>query len=257
MKTLIPFLYILISFSCGPAQSDTANGIVPKNETANATVPQKEGVDIFLDTVSSISKRSTELTIKEVEGLLHEKYFKGIEFSVISEKGVTGKLNMYTVKLIGELPTALHRIYTFLDVKEKHLQFLLPIEFNQLYEIENRIMIGGIYTSREYEFYSIYELDSNILKRIFDTNKPEGQRIVTGYFKDEECVDYKPDRLLFQYNKQTNDLLFTGNAKRYCQPDRDRAKDDKVIEPIRLKLVFHYKKGTWELDKKKSHYFTW
>jgi hypothetical protein len=118
-------------------------------------------------------------------------------------------------------------------------------------------MIGGIYASREYEYYSIYELDTNNLKRIFDTNKPDGQRIVTGYFKDDECIDYTPDRLHFQYNKQTNDILFTGNATRYCQEGRDRAKYDKIIECIPVKLLFHYNKATWVLDEKSSHYFTW
>jgi hypothetical protein len=248
MKTLIPFLSILFLFSCGPSQPDTANAPAPIKDTV---------VDIFLDTVRSFSKRSTELTIREVEELLHEKYFRGIELSVTPEKSVTGKLNIYTVKLTGSLPTALHTVYTFVDVREKHLQFLLPIEFNQLYEIENRIMIGGIYASREYEYYSIYELDSNRLKLIFNTNNPGGQRIIIGYFADDECIDYTPNRLQFQYNKQTNEILFTGNAARYCEEGRDRAKDDKIVERITVKLVFHYKKGTWELDKKKSHYFPW
>jgi hypothetical protein len=247
MKKLIPFLYILFSFGCGHSQSGTTNVLVPV----------KDSVGIFLDTVNSISKRSTELTIKEIEDLLHEKYFKGIKLNVIPENSVTGKLNIYSVKLTGGLPTALHTIYTFLDVKEKHLQFLLPVEFNQLYEIEDRIMIGGIYTSREYEYYSIYELDSDMLKRIFDTNNEGEQRMVIGYYKDEECIDYTPNRLRFQYDEQTHDILFAGNASRYCEEGRDRFKDDKVIERIRVKFVFHYKKGRWHLDKSKSRYFTW
>lgn len=248
MKILIPFLCILFLFSCGSSQPDTAKAPAPVKDTV---------VDIFLDTVSSFSKRNTELTIGEVEDLLHEKYFRGIELNVTPQKSIKGKLNLYVVKLMGELPTALHTVYTFVDVSEKHLQFLLPIEFNQLYEIENHIMIGGIYTSREYEFYSIYELDNNMLKRIFDTNNPGGQRIIIGYFKDDECIDYDPDRLRFKYNEQTNDMIFTGNAKRYCEKGRDRFKNDKILERITVKLVFHYKKGTWELDKKKSNYFTW
>lgn len=185
------------------------------------------------------------------------EYFSGIELKVVPQKSVPGKLNIYAVTLMGELPTALHREYTFLDVMDKHLQFLLPVEFNQLYEIENRIMIGGIYASREYEYYSIYELDSYGLNRIFSTNSPDGQRIVIGYFKDDECIDYDPHRLHFQYNEQTNDILFTGNAGRYCKEGYDRDINNKIIERKRLKLVFHYKKGTWELDKSKSRYFSW
>jgi hypothetical protein len=246
MRSLIPFLYILFVFSCGPSQSDTVK----------ATTPVKDTVDIFLDTVRSIAKHSKELTIKEVEDLLHE-YFGRIELTVIPQKGLTEKLNIYAVTLMGELPSALHKEYTFIDVIDKHLQFLLPVEFNQLYEIEDRIMIGGIYASREYEYYSIYELGRYSLNRVFDTNKAGGERIVIGYFKDDECIDYDPDRLLFRYNEQTNDILFTGNAGRYCMEGRDRVKNDKIIERISLKLIFHYKKGMWELDKKRSHYFSW
>ncbi|OQP45306.1 hypothetical protein [Niastella populi] len=257
MSKLIPFLCILFLFSCGHSQSDTANAPPLQKDTVSAAVPQKDtAVNIFLDTVNAISNRTAELTNKEVEDLLHAKYFTAAEFKVTPRQNVTGKLKIYSVQVTGDLPTAQPTEYTFIDVRETHLQFLLPIEFNQLYEIEGRIMIGGIYTSREYEYYSVYELGS-YMNVIFTTNIPGRERIVTGYFKDDECIDYIPDRLRFQFNRQTNDILFTGNARRYCQEGRDRAKNDKVIESITLKLVFHYKNSTWELDKKKSHYFAW
>jgi len=225
----------------------------------NAMGPVKDtSVNIYLDTVRSIGNRSAGLTIKDVEKLIHEKYFGGsYELSVTPKKSIKGKLNIYVITLTGELPSALHTVYTFLDVPEKHLQFLLPVEFNQLYQIEKRIMIGGIYTSREYEYYSIYELDNDLLKLLFTTNNPDRERIVTGYFKDNECIDYTPDRLHFQYNEQTKDILFTGNAAKYCEPQRDRLKDDTVVKRKKVNFVFHYNKTTWELDKKKSDYFTW
>lgn len=257
MKKLIPVLCILFSFSCGHSQSDTANASPLQKDTAHAAVPQKDTVDIFLNTVNSLAKRSAVLTVKEVEGLLHEKYFTAAEFRVTPRQSVTGKLNIYSVQLTGDIPTALHPVYTFIDISDKHLQFLLPIEFNQLYQINDRIMIGGIYALREQEYYSVYAPDSTVLKRIFDTGNTGGERIMTGYFTDDECIDYTPDRLHFQYNKQTNDILFTGNAKKYCRPGRDRAKGNKAIESMQLKLVFHYNNATWELDKKQSHYLTW
>ena len=256
MKTLLPFLSVLFLFSCGQPQSDTSKSPAAVNDTAKASAPVNDLAGIFLDTVHSISKRSTEITFKEVEEQLHE-YFSGIEMKVIPQRSVTEKLNIYGVTFIGELPGSLHTAYTFLDVKDKHLQFLLPVEFNQVYELENRIMIGGIFSSREYEYYSIYELDSVVLKRIFDTSRQGEQRMVIGYFKDDACIDYMPDRLLYEYNEQTHEILFTGDAAMYCDAGKDRVKNDTIKEFKRVKLLFHCKKGKWELDKSKSRYFTW
>lgn len=58
-------------------------------------------------------------------------------------------------------------------------------------------MFGGIYNYREYDYYVIYKIENKKISSELDTRNINGKTIVIGYYKDDECIDYLPDRFPF------------------------------------------------------------
>ena len=247
MRILNLFLIVLHFFSCGNSQ--------PKR--AEVRFSNIDTVNIYNEMVYPIDNEKKDLDLKNIEGILSKKYFTKTQFSVELKEVPANNLNVYLVKLAGNLPTSLNDTYTFIDFKDLQLQFLLPIEYNQFYKIANQIMIGGFYSYREFDHYFIYELNVNHLKLILDTRNIGEGNIRIGYYSDEECVDYIPDRLNFEYNKELQEIHFKGKAKVYCGDKKDRTENDKVINEAALNLILRYHQERWIFDKEKSNYYFW
>lgn len=247
MRNLTFLLYLLFFYSCGNSQSETAQVGLSNIDTIN----------IYNEVVYSIDNKKNDLDLKTIEGILSRKYFTKTQFSVELKEVPANNISVYLVKLSGSLSTSLNDTYTFIDFRDQQLQFLLPMAYNQFYKIDNQIMIGGVYSYREFDYYFIYKLNTNFLKLVLDTRSIGGERMRIGYYTDEECVDYIPDRLNFEYNKELQEIHFKGKAKVYCGDGKDRTENDRVINEAALNLILRYHRGKWIFDKEKSNYFFW
>lgn len=241
MRNITSFLCILFIFSC-------------ENSPPKMTQVVLSNTNILNEVVYPIDNRTNDLDVEGVEDILSKKYFTKVRFSVELQNAPSKNISVFLVKLTGSCPTSLNDTYTFIDFRDQHLQFLLPIEYNQFYKIDNQMMVGGFYSNREFDYYFIYELNTNFLKLILDTRNIGGEKIRIGYYTDEECVDYIPDRLNFQYNMELQETHFSGLANVYCSDGKDRTVGDKVVKKTDLHVILRYHQGMWTFDKVKSNY---
>ena len=109
-------------------------------------------------------------------------------------------------------------------------------------------MIGGFKENRENEYYRIYEFDMDRLRLVLDTQYDFYPNVLkVGSFRDDECVDYVPDRLKFSHNDDR--IFFTGICKCYCDSGVDRVMTSS--NPIRIDTVnlgFEYQNDKWRLS---------
>ncbi|WP_207514192.1 hypothetical protein [Longitalea luteola] len=247
MRTLTLFLFVLFFYSCRNSQPEKAQVGLSTIDTIN----------IYNEVVYSIDNKKDDLDLKSIEEILRKKYFTRTQFSVELKEVPAHNISVYLVKLTDSPPTVLNDTYSFIDFRDQRMQFLLPIKYNQFYGIDNQIMIGGVYSYREFDYYHIYKLDTNFLKLVLDTRSIGGEKICIGYYIDEECVDYIPDSLHFHYNKELDEIHFKGVAKVYCRDGMDRSGNAKVINEAALNVILRYRAGKWIFDKGRSSYFFW
>jgi hypothetical protein len=125
-------------------------------------------------------------------------------------------VSIFKISVKGELATSVHRDYTFITMGNKN-SFLLPIEFIQFSDIDDKMMLGGIYNYREFDYYFIYDIIGEKLTRTFDSRKVKtGVKI--GYYRDDECVEYYPKRLLFN-NEKRHLFFFVELSKTFAEKD--------------------------------------
>lgn len=153
-------------------------------------------------------------------------------------------ISVYSIKLYENIPNNLKRDYIVIDILEESIQYLIPIEINQVFKIDNQIMLGGFYNIREYDYYHIYKLENESIDIVLDTYNISDNSIAVGYYKDDECQDYIPDRLNFHYNNHYRKIYFEGKILDYCEDGTDR-NDDNIRNIKNIYLSFIYKNRQW------------
>lgn len=158
-------------------------------------------------------------------------------------------ISVYSIKLYENIPNNLKRDYIVIDILEESIQYLIPIEINQVFKIDNQIMLGGFYNIREYDYYHIYKLENESIDIVLDTYNISDNSIAVGYYKDDECQDYIPDRLNFHYNNHYRKIYFEGKILDYCEDGTDRNENDNIRNIKNIYLSFIYKNRQWVYEK--------
>ena len=138
--------------------------------TNSGKFERSETIDIFGDTVGRLPINSNrKLDISTITKWLIDNYFFGRKLHVDLVKTVK-EVSIFKISVKGELATSVHRDYTFITMGNKN-SFLLPIEFIQFSDIDDKMMLGGIYNYREFDYYFIYDIIGEKLTRTFDSRK--------------------------------------------------------------------------------------
>ena len=186
-----------------------------------------------------------------------ENYLKSNKEILITEiKNKKYSISVFSINLSNDSPTSLNKKYSIIYFEKSNLSFLIPIEFNKIFQFNKEQMIGGYKEYREYEFYHIYLVQHNTLKLVMDTSKDCNYGVKVGYFRDDDCLEYVPNRLKFEiYNN--NEIRFVGKIKYYCKPNIDR--DENNLMPLEIKnskIIYKYSKRKW-IFQKESDYKCW
>lgn len=250
MKTAIHQLVILLILS-------SCNG----NKTNKASIENNVITEsIYGDKILEIPINLENQTNKKLylDEWLSKNYFKSaVNYNIDEVNNLDNYLTIFKINLEGNYPSNLNKFYSLIYIKAKNKTFLIPIEYNQLYKIDNEIMIGGIYSYREFEYYLIYKLNNDFFEIALDTRKNGDSGLKTGYFRFDECYEYKPNRFIQNYNKKEKKITFTGTILSYCKPNFDRNLMQK--EPLKkekVKIEYNYVNNKW-LYNKNSIYTFW
>lgn len=249
MKTIIiQLVVLLILSSCNGNRTNRAN--IENNVIADNIYGDK----ILELPINLENQPNKKLFINE---WLSKNYFKSSVTCKVNElNDLDNSLTIFKIDLEGNYPNNLNKFYSLIYLKTKNKSFLIPIEYNQLYKIDNEIMIGGTYSYREFEYYLIYKFDNEILELALDTRKNGTSGLKTGYFRDDECYEYRPNRLTYNYNEKERKIIFTGTKLNYCKPNIDRNLEQK--EPLKIeniKIEYNYIKSKWLYDKNSNYTF--
>lgn len=214
-----------------------------------------ESIDIFGNEVKSLNiGRDISLDSGQIKAWLINNYFEGkkLKIDLVQSKD---DFNIFNVEIEGEIPNNLPRYYTFINAKKKNNSFLLPFVFNQYMNIDNEIMFGGIYNYREYDYYLIYKLGAKELKLTFDSRRVNEESLKIGYYRDDECIEYEPNRLNFNYDGKRS-IFFNGMIKEFCKKGFDR--DPALKNPItkeKISIRLDYINSKWVYNNKSKYSF--
>lgn len=158
---------------------------------------------------------------------------------------------VYSIKLYENIPIPnnIKRDYIAIDIIERGIQYLIPIEINQIFKIDNQMMLGGFYNIREYDYYHIYKLENESIDMVLNTYNISDNSIAVGYYKDDECQEYIPNRLNFHYNNHYRIIYFEGKILDYCEDGVDRNDNDNIRNIKNTHLSFIYKNRQWVYEK--------
>lgn len=230
------------------------------SEPINSYVHKRDKVIVNINN-ETIAKLNIDLKkIKNKKQFLKkwflDNYLKSNEKIIITEKRNDKYLiSVYKISISNNSPTSLNKKYSIIYFEKSNLSFLIPIEFNKILQFDKEQMIGGYKESREYEFYHIYLLKQETLKLVMDTSKDCDYGVKVGYFRNDECLEYLPNRLNCEVNN--NEIRFIGKIKYYCKPNFDR--DENSLIPLEIKnskIIYKYSKRKW-IFQKESDYKCW
>lgn len=206
----------------------------------------------------TILSRINKLSIRQLVNVLRKDFFIfNLELQV-NRYYESADINIYTVKVVNDdIPTNQRKDYTVVDLRKKGIQYIIPLEINQLFLIDEKLMFGGIYNYREYDFYAIYKLEDDTIFSEINSRDINGKRIIIGYYKDDECQDYYPNRFYFDYKKETKEISFNGVIDSYCKPGTDRFEHNTVVKSVKSIIYFSYQNSEWTFNHEKSMYDDW
>ena len=249
MKSLLFIVVGILMLSCSEV-----------NQKPQQQVPQekKQIIDILdsvlyrIDLKKNISINDTLLIKWFKEEYLQMDFPVEISKSNITKTGI----EIYDVRLTGEAPNILPRKYTFIYKTNNNSLFLLPIEINYLFNINSNEMAGGYYNYREFDYYQIFRIEDTVMRRILDSREVDNNEVRVGYYRNDECIEYSPQRLIFNYNPQSHLISFSGNMKNFCEGKKDRSpKTQKPFEVKKTKINFSFIKSDWVYDRNSNYYF--
>ncbi|MES2063583.1 MAG: hypothetical protein V4456_16770 [Bacteroidota bacterium] len=229
-----------------------------KTEHLGKNIEQKQTnqkIEIFGSEVKSLPITiNFQIDKMKVKSWLTKNYFvdKSIKVDLVSK---FKNCNIYKVKIAGSLANNVPTEYTFISILDKGISFLLPIEYNNFIEIDGKNMFGGVYNYREFDYYFIYRLEGTSLKLILDTRDINKKKVVIGYYRNDECKEYLPNRLICNYDGKKT-ISFNGVIKEFCKPGFDRNPNTiKALAKKTVSIELNYKNNRWIFDEKSKYDF--
>jgi hypothetical protein len=212
-------------------------------------------IDIFGNEVKKLPiSRIAPLDKFHLKSWLIKNYFNGKQIEVELSKE-SNSIMIFNVIIKDNVANNVPRNYSLIKTVNKNTYFLLPIDFNDIFEISSDLMIGGIYSYREYEYYFIYRLDSQVVKLIFDSRNFNKYGIKIGYYRDDDCFEYQPNRLVYRYDGGRS-IFFDGTLKKFCKKGIDR--DPKMKQPIdenKIRVRLDYTGEFWVYNENSKYEF--
>jgi hypothetical protein len=224
-----------------------------KNKILQNTISFPENKD-SLNVLSFVEVLSSE----KLDTILKTNFFKR-DFSLeIKKYFKSDSICIYSIKVLNNnLSNDFKKDYVVVDVKIKKTQYIFQLEINQIFEIDKSLMFGGIYNYREYDYYVIYKIENKKISSELDTRNINGKTIVIGYYKDDECIDYLPDRFPFYYDAVRKKILFEGIINNYCKNGTNRFENSKINSTVKSTIYFKHDNSSWLFEKEKSNYYFW
>lgn len=187
----------------------------------------------------------------------NENYFKtDIDIKIEEIDDSDNLLSIFKISFNGEHSNSLNDFYSLVYFQKNNKAYLIPIEYIQSYKINNVFMLGGIYSKREFEYFLIYALEDDTLRTVLDSRKQGDYGLKIGYFRNDDCIEYKPNRFLYNFNARNNTIEFTGMILNYCKPKFDR--DTSQKEPIdsqNIKVEYVFANNQWNYSSKSNYVF--
>ncbi|NBA87976.1 hypothetical protein GVN16_19555 [Emticicia sp. CRIBPO] len=235
-------LFLLVFMSCNKH----------KNEDQAVLQNQKEVLKLPI----SLKKQSNKQ--KAIREWLDQYYFHGYaKYNIEEINDSITSATIFKISLNGSYPNMLKNSYSVIYLEGSDISFLIPIEFVDSYKINNQEMIGGIYSYREFEYFIIYHINNNDITLALDSRTEGKYGLKTGYFRNDECIEYKPERLDYHYDKSTHAISFTGMIFNYCEKGLDRNKNQiKSLDSQKVNIEYTFTVGKWVLSKP-SDYNSW
>ncbi|PLK44209.1 hypothetical protein [Emticicia sp. TH156] len=245
MKLLFCKLILIIFFvSCNYKRDDNASYISKTNEDEILELP-----------INLKNSPNKQMAIRK---WLNENYFRiNADIKIEEIDDSVNLLSIFKISFNGGHAYSFNNFYSLIYFKKDNKSYLIPIEYLQSYKINGIHMLGGVYSKREFEYYLIYALKDNILEIILDSRKQGKYGLKIGYFRDDDCIVYKPNRFLYNFDNKNNTIKFTGTILDYCKPNFDR--DTSQKKPIKSKdiTIEYIFTGTQWMYSGKSDYIFW
>ncbi len=225
----------------------------PKDKVAK-NVQTKEKIYIFGDKINRLPMESAiALDKSKLTTWLINNYFHGKTIDIDLAETSKG-IEIFKIEIKGDIATNVPRHYTFINASKEN-GYLVPIEFNKVINVNNEIMFGGIYNYREYDYYFIYSIDGKDLRLTFDSRKINKEGLKIGYYRDDECREYQPNRLMIKYDNKAS-ISFYGIIKKFCNDGQDRT--SQQTQPISKEKVFirlDYNGKSWVYNTNSDYEF--
>lgn len=246
-KYLILVLTVMISSSFINIKfNDNSLHCIKKKDRLRNIKQINDSINIYSEKVTRLNINLKKYKNKKMflENWFLNNYI-GIKVKISIEEinDIKRSVLIYKISLSNDLPTSLNKKYSVVYLKKLNMCFLIPIEYNKLNQINKDLMIGGYRENREFEYYYIYQFKKDFLKLIMDTSKDFEYGIKVGYFRDDECLEYLPNRFNFQIidNKE---IRFIGKINNYCKPNMDRDENDTIpLDITNSKIIYKYSKS--------------
>lgn len=253
MKMLY-FFILLSSFfiSCKKEICNNSVSVVKNKELQN-----NENSKTKQDSLNVLSFEEV-LSIKKLKTILKTDFFKRNFKLKINKYYESDSIYIYSIKILNDnLSNDFKKDYIVIDIKNKKTQYIIPLEINQIFNIDKKLMFGGIYNYREYDYYIIYKIEDYMISCELNTQDINGKTIIIGYYKDDECIDYSTDRFYFNYDEIKKEILFKGIMDNYCKEGVDRFENSVLSKRIESTIFFKYNDSKWVYENEKSNYYFW
>lgn len=249
------FFLILLSYFYVSCNKEKLNNLVPKWK--NRELTKSVSFITKKDSIHVLSFKEV-LSIKKLNTILINDYFKRNFELKIDKFYESDSIYIYSIKILNNnLSNSFKKDYIVLDIKNKKTQYIIPLEINKIFNIDKKLMFGGIYNYREFDYYIIYKIENDIVSCELNTQDINGKTIIVGYYKDDECIDYTPDEFLFCNDAKSNEVLFKGRIDNYCKDGTDRFDNSVLNNRIESTICFRYVDSKWVYEKEKSNYYFW
>lgn len=183
---------------------------------------------------------------------LRNNYPFQIKKMVSPEPGIS----VYGVNISNSAPNELTRAYSFIYFESNNALFLLPIEFSHFFNLDDKQMVGGFYNYREFDYYQIFSLKDSIMMLVLDTRSIQGNEVRVGYYRNDECVAYRPERLNLQYDPKMRSIIFTGEMLQYCKGKEDRNPTINMpLDSNKITIKFKFFHSAWIFDRSSQYVF--
>lgn len=248
----IVFISSYLLVSCNNSNHNTSTVSIDKEDVEDKVVNIKNQ-----DSIEILSKIKN-MSVERLNTVLNTNYFRNNYLLRISKNYESKSADIYAVKLVNDnIPNNIKKDYLVIDNKNKQFQYIISLEINQVFNYDGTIMFGGFYNYREYEYYMIYKIQNDIITNEFDSRNVNGNSIIVGYYKDDECIDYRPDRFTFHYDTQIKEIVFKGFIDNYCTEVVDRFSNSVIDRKYETIIYFSYTKSQWIYQSSKSRYYFW